>query len=463
MPRFRNRNYVLSEEEITQLLNADSSDEEGLLEIDEEDLDFFQTELQDNNDHQHIVEIVDAHVPEPCEARQDFAIKNLKWSKKFPPVTEVVDTPPNNFDWGKLNLEYNEMPTPLEVFKDVCSFDKLLTNIIVPQSIKYMQQKGNVFTTNKDEISAFIGVSVMMTYHVLPEIRDYFSNEPDLRVNMIADTMIRDRFYLIRRALHFSGNNQAPNKENYNYDRAWKIRPLIDHFNIAFQNAKNATYEQTIDERMTKFKGQNSMKQYMKDKPIQRGFKHWCRNDAKSGYLFEFDIYVGKKTNKTEVGLSESVVMQLMKSMYNSSCRLNIHNFYTSPALVYKLMNDHKIYACGTVRSNRRGLPKDLLSEKQMKKGDIDARYCKGMSLVKWLDTKPVMMLSTIDSGAPTNSVNKTRRQKGQEGRVNVKVPAMVQRYNMFMRGTDLMDQNTSVYAYDRKSPGKFYCRPFWD
>ena len=39
----------------------------------------------------------------------------------------------------------------------------------------------------------------------------------------------------------------------------------------------------------------------------------------------------------------------------------------------------------------------------------------------------------------------------------------MVGRYNKHMRGTDLFDIKTTMYAIDRKSPGKYYCRPFWD
>ena len=38
--------------------------------------------------------------------------------------------------------------------------------------------------------------------------------------------------------------------------------------------------EQTIDERMTKFRGNHVMKQYMKQKQIQWGFKHGYRNDS---------------------------------------------------------------------------------------------------------------------------------------------------------------------------------------
>ena len=138
-------------------------------------------------------------------------------------------------------------------------------------------------------------------------------------------------------------------------------------------------------------------------------------------------------------------------------------NFYTSPQLVYRLMTERKIYSCGTVREHRRGLPKDMKATKDLKKGEMDSRYYHGMSVVKWIDTKPVTMISSIDNGDPENTVNVKRRKKGHEKKVDVKVPAMVQRYNKCMRGTDLLDQKTTVYAFDRKSSGKYYCRPFWD
>ena len=173
-----------------------------------------------------------------------------------------------------------------------------------------MHQKGKSFEIEKDEMRAFIGTNIMMSYDVNPEIHDYFSKEPDLRVDSIAEAMTRDRFYTIRTALHFANSLECLDKSDRLHDRAWKMRPLIIHFNKAFQAAMSRTYEEAIDERMTKFKGHHVMKQYMKDKPIKRGFKHWCRNDSKTGNMFEFDIYVGKKTLGTEYGLSESVVLR---------------------------------------------------------------------------------------------------------------------------------------------------------
>ena len=106
----------------------------------------------------------------------------------------------------------------------------------------------------------------------------------------------------------------------------------------------------------------------MKQKPIQRGFKHWCRNDSRTGYLYQFDIYAGKKTASPEFGLAENVVLELTDSLKDSSCRMFFDNFYTSPQLVYRLMTERKIYSCGTVREHRRGLPKDMKATKDLKK-----------------------------------------------------------------------------------------------
>jgi len=91
----------------------------------------------------------------------------------------------------------------------------------------------------------------------------------------------------------------------------------------------------------------------------------------------------------------------------------------------------------------------------------MDSRYYDGMSVVKWLNTKSVMMISTIDNGHLTNTVNVKRQKKGHEGKVDVIVPATVQRYNKYTKGTNLLDQKPAVYAFDRKTPGKYYCRPF--
>ena len=107
---------------------------------------------------------------------------------------------------------------------------------------------------------------------------------------------------------------------------------------------------QSIEEHMCKFKGKSIMRQYMKNKPIRWGFKFWFRCGAKSGYLNEFYIHLGKKGN-TEFGLGESVILSLCQKLKDTYCFVFFDKFFTSAALLVKLL-EMRIYATGKVRDN---------------------------------------------------------------------------------------------------------------
>ena len=68
-------------------------------------------------------------------------------------------------------------------------------------------------------------------------------------------------------ALQFSYNENILERSDPMYDRAFKIRPLIDHFNTAFQAAREQSKEQSI-EHIVKFKGHSAKKQYIKTNKI---------------------------------------------------------------------------------------------------------------------------------------------------------------------------------------------------
>ena len=73
-----------------------------------------------------------------------------------------------------------------------------------------------------------------------------------------------------------------------------------------FQDVLQPESHQSIDEHMCKFKGKSLMCQFIKNNPINWGFKFWCHCGSKSGYMYEFDMYLEKKTN-TDFCLGESV------------------------------------------------------------------------------------------------------------------------------------------------------------
>ena len=94
-------------------------------------------------------------------------------------------------------------------------------------------------------------------------------------------------------------------------------------------------------------------------------------------------------------------------------------------------------------------MPKDFKKDKDMAKGEINRRKSQDLRLVKWMDTKGVVLLSTIDSCVPT--VNVKRRVKGQKEKVTVACPVIVKAYNQGMKGTDVVDQLKVTHEIDRR------------
>ena len=67
---------------------------------------------------------------------------------------------------------------------------------------------------------------------------------------------------------------------------------------------------------MVKFKERSGMKQYIKPKPIKWEFKFWFRCSSKSGYMYQMDIYLGRKqTPEFNLGLGEEVLLLQTKDL----------------------------------------------------------------------------------------------------------------------------------------------------
>ena len=57
------------------------------------------------------------------------------------------------------------------------------------------------------------------------------------------------------------------------------------------------------------------------------GLKWWCRCCSKTRYLYEFALYLDKK-EKAELGLVETVVLDLSMELENTHCTLYFDNFF---------------------------------------------------------------------------------------------------------------------------------------
>ena len=220
----------------------------------------------------------------------------------------------------KSNL--NETVSTMEIFSLVTNLKELL-ELIAEQSNLYAHQNGRNFTVTKEELKAFLGINFVMAINKLPTIAEYWKVDNMIGNDGIQNTIIQNRFCKILQNLHF-----ADNRQDDKTDKAFKLRPVIDHLNSKFFEVLSNDSEQSIDEHMVKFKGRSGMKQYIKSKPIKWGFKFWFRCSSKSGYLYQMDVYLGRKqTPVFNLGFWEEVVLQLTKDLEQSFCTVYFDNF----------------------------------------------------------------------------------------------------------------------------------------
>ncbi|KAL3217214.1 hypothetical protein MRX96_006115 [Rhipicephalus microplus] len=95
-----------------------------------------------------------------------------------------------------------------------------------------------------------------MSLMKLPQTRMYWSQR--FRVSQVADTMTRDRWE-IKQSLNFSDNQEAPNQNDPERDRLYKVRPLLDHLVAKCREIPKS--QKLCVEQLVPFKGRSSLKQ----------------------------------------------------------------------------------------------------------------------------------------------------------------------------------------------------------
>ena len=203
----------------------------------------------------------------------------------------------------------------------------------------------------------------------LPTFSSYWSTNYYLGAPHIVQSFPRKRFTRILRELHFNDNDQAIPRGQPGYDRAYKIRPVIDRILEKCLSLYKPHRENAVDEAMVKFKGRSSLKQYMPKKPIKRGFKVWCRCDSHSGFTCCFQVYLGA-TDSVEKNLGIRATLDMTRDIFNKGFHIYCDNFFACPQLAAQLAKE-KTYCIGTARRGRLGLTVFNKSQlKAMTKGE---------------------------------------------------------------------------------------------
>ena len=163
------------------------------------------------------------------------------------------------------------------------------------------------------------------------------------------------------------------------------------------------------------FKGKLFYVQYLPTKPVKHGIKVWMRCNSKLAYLHEFDVYLGHLQNSIH-GLAYDVVMKHCQHTAGKNHHLYCDNYFTSILLFTYLLN-MKIYASGTIRQNKRGLPGEVKKLPRMNPGDHQSFQKENLVTPVWQDNKPIQVLSTNSRPDATDQL----RVKYNVGRYSIK------------------------------------------
>lgn len=390
--------------------------------------------------------------------------------------TEWVKQRVENIQWEMptyADPEPIEYTVPFSGMKDIYSgifananpvdyFDLFLTRdileIIVDQTNLYATQTlladSNVapharthawYPVTVDEMVKFLALLGWMGLVKLPAIKDYWRIHKLYGIPLARTVMPRNRFELILKYLHFSDNCQA-NTE----DRLYKIKCVLDKFIENYQKVYTPGQNICVDESLIPWRGRLIFRQYIPNKAAKYGIKVF-KLCTEKGYTWNLIVYCGKSKEK-EVDVSEKTVMLLTQGLLDEGRTVYTDNYYTSIPLAYRLRR-RKTHLVGTLRANRKHLPKDVMAMK-LKRGEMSAKQSKdGIVVLKWRDKRDVRMLSTKTS--PLKTVVTQSRKKPA-----ILKPVIITDYNSGKSSIDISDQ-MATYGSALRRCTKWYRKLF--
>lgn len=283
-------------------ISASDSDNEGVLQqcSDESDGEY---QVASEYDSDVRIEVSDN------DDDQEFISKSgCTWSTKPPEVTRRLKRnivtgkpgPTNYTSAAKTQIDFFELFLTKEMKSMILNFSnqhaKKVYELWNTKNPDLPRKEWDNFT--ETEFNAFLGLLILGgAYKSKREnIKDIWSES--VRRNIFIATLSRIRFQEFLWYLRF--DDKSTREERRSTDKLAHIRQIWDLFVINCKRAFTPYENVTVDEQLVSFRGRCSFKQYIKSKPARYGLKIWAAADVKTSYLYNLQVYTGKKGNQPE-------------------------------------------------------------------------------------------------------------------------------------------------------------------
>ena len=242
------------------------------------------------------------------------------------------------------------------------------------------------------ELHTFLGLMILFgVFRFNKEaITNLYSEDPNISRPIIKASMPRDRLKVILSFLRF--DDASTRLVRSQTDKLAPIRDIFDRIKDTLINSYSPGKWLTIDEHMAGFRGKCPIKLYIPSKPDKYGIKMFIVADAKTYYPCNIEVYIGK--NSLYRNKPEDTVMRLCSRLPPGHFLVG-DNYFSSVHLSNRLRDKYKMHYLGTMRMNRREIPKQIKDFKGVALHSSRFLYspCNNSSLfLMWL--KRVRMLS---------------------------------------------------------------------
>ena len=127
-----------------------------------------------------------------------------------------------------------------------------------------------------------------------------------------------------------------------------------------------------------------------------------------------FLVYTGKNTVlqssliTPDTPKTAAAVLELLELLFGCGCTLLVDNFFSSQELARKPKFKHSTDCVGTLKLNRKNVPKEM-KDMKLEKGEIISRHSGPVTVLKWHEKSAITMVSTYHNSDTQRVSNKVK------------------------------------------------------